>query len=86
MGVFFSCLVVSQPLSVLGTPEFMAPELYDENYNEKVDIYAFGMLLLEIITRDVPYHECANPAQIYKKVTQGIPPPESESRQVSRRA
>jgi hypothetical protein len=65
----------SQPLSVLGTPEFMAPELYDENYNEKVDIYAFGMLLLEIITRDVPYHECANPAQIYKKVTQGIPPP-----------
>ena len=75
MGVFFSCLDVSQPLSVLGTPEFMAPELYDENYNEKVDIYAFGMLLLEIITRDVPYHECANPAQIYKKVTQGIPPP-----------
>lgn len=52
----------------------MAPELYDENYNEKVDIYAFGMLLLEIITRDVPYHECTNPAQIYKKVTQGIPP------------
>jgi len=64
----------NQPLSVLGTPEFMAPELYDENYNEKVDIYAFGMLLLEIITRDVPYHECTNPAQIYKKVTQGIPP------------
>jgi hypothetical protein len=63
-----------QPLSVLGTPEFMAPELYDENYNEKVDIYAFGMLLLEIVTREVPYHECANPAQIYKKVTQGIPP------------
>ena len=29
--------------SVLGTPEFMAPELYDENYSEKVDIYAFGM-------------------------------------------
>ena len=52
----------------------MAPELYDESYNEKVDIYAFGMLLLEIITRDVPYHECTNPAQIYKKVTHGIPP------------
>eukprot|EP00970_Alexandrium_tamarense_P011302 scaffold2448_cov348-Alexandrium_tamarense.AAC.1 len=68
------CLILFQPLSVLGTPEFMAPELYDENYNEKVDVYAFGMLLLEIITNQVPYHECTNPAQIYKKVTQGIPP------------
>ena len=52
----------------------MAPELYDENYNEKVDIYAFGMLLLEIATNQVPYHECANPAQIYKKVISGIAP------------
>ncbi|KAF9924722.1 Serine/threonine-protein kinase wnk4 [Linnemannia zychae] len=34
--------------SVLGTPEFMAPELYDEKYDEKVDIYAFGMCVLEM--------------------------------------
>ena len=38
-------------LSVLGTPEFMAPDMYEENsYDEKVDIYAFGMCLLEIFT------------------------------------
>uniref|UniRef100_A0A7S4J5M1 non-specific serine/threonine protein kinase n=1 Tax=Odontella aurita TaxID=265563 RepID=A0A7S4J5M1_9STRA len=61
-------------LSVLGTPEFMAPELYDEVYNEKVDIYAFGMCLLEIFTKEIPYRECTNPAQIYKKVTHGIAP------------
>ena len=30
-------------LDAVGTPEFMAPELYDELYDEKVDIYAFGM-------------------------------------------
>lgn len=30
--------------SVLGTPEYMAPELYDEKYDERVDIYAFGMV------------------------------------------
>lgn len=60
--------------SVLGTPEFMAPELYDENYDEKVDIYAFGMCLLEMITKDVPYLECQNAAQIYKKVSSGIMP------------
>ncbi|KAF2293263.1 hypothetical protein GH714_040632 [Hevea brasiliensis] len=54
--------------SVIGTPEFMAPELYEEEYNELVDIYAFGMCLLELVTFDYPYVECANAAQIYKKV------------------
>ncbi|GAB2213320.1 hypothetical protein Drorol1_Dr00021346 [Drosera rotundifolia] len=60
--------------SVIGTPEFMAPELYEENYNELVDIYAFGMCMLELVTFDYPYSECSNPAQIYKKVTSGIKP------------
>lgn len=67
-------IFIVQVLSVLGTPEFMAPELYDESYDEKVDIYAFGMCMLEIFTKEVPYRECHNPAQIYKKVTNGVPP------------
>ncbi|KAF9586160.1 Serine/threonine-protein kinase wnk3 [Lunasporangiospora selenospora] len=60
--------------SVLGTPEFMAPELYDEKYDEKVDIYAFGMCVLEMVTKEYPYSECTNQAQIYRKVTLGIKP------------
>ncbi|KAH9303217.1 hypothetical protein KI387_014800, partial [Taxus chinensis] len=60
--------------SIIGTPEFMAPELYDEEYNELVDIYAFGMCLLEMLTFEYPYSECSNPAQIYKKVTSGKKP------------
>ena len=55
--------------SVLGTPEFMAPEMYEEYYGTEVDIYAFGMAMLEMLTREPPYCECTNPAQIYKKVT-----------------
>lgn len=47
----------------------MAPELYEEEYNELVDVYAFGMCLLELVTFEYPYVECANAAQIYKKVT-----------------
>ncbi|CAK7326386.1 unnamed protein product, partial [Dovyalis caffra] len=38
---------------ILLSPEFMTPELYDENYNELVDIYPFGTwrwLLLNILT------------------------------------
>lgn len=48
--------------SVLGTPEFMAPELYEECYGTSVDIYAFGMCVLEMITLERPYKECQNPA------------------------
>lgn len=51
-----------------GTPEFMAPEVYEEEYNELVDIYSFGMCILEMVTFEYPYSECSNPAQIYKKV------------------
>lgn len=51
-----------------GTPEFMAPEVYEEEYNELVDIYSFGMCILEMVTFDYPYSECTHPAQIYKKV------------------
>ncbi|KAE8727171.1 putative serine/threonine-protein kinase WNK6 [Hibiscus syriacus] len=64
----------SNAKSVIGTPEFMAPELYDENYNELVDIYSFGMCMLEMATFEYPYSECRNSAQIYKKVSSGIKP------------
>lgn len=60
--------------SVIGTPEFMAPELYDENYDELVDIYSFGMCMLEMFTLEYPYCECKNPAQIFKKVSKGVKP------------
>ncbi|CAA6653617.1 unnamed protein product [Spirodela intermedia] len=49
--------------SLLGTPEFMAPELYDEDYTEQVDIYSFGMCVLEMVTME-----------IYRKVTAGQRP------------
>eukprot|EP01060_Flectonema_neradi_P032890 TRINITY_DN534_c5_g1_i1.p1 TRINITY_DN534_c5_g1~~TRINITY_DN534_c5_g1_i1.p1 ORF type:complete len:344 (+),score=63.88 TRINITY_DN534_c5_g1_i1:207-1238(+) len=57
--------------SVIGTPEFMAPEIYDENYTNKVDVYAFGMCLLEMVTGALPYAECENCGQVFKKVTEG---------------
>ncbi|KRX84223.1 Serine/threonine-protein kinase WNK1 [Trichinella sp. T6] len=56
------------------TPEFMAPEMYEENYDESVDVYAFGMCMLEMITGEYPYSECQFPAHIYKKVIQGQKP------------
>jgi serine/threonine protein kinase len=47
----------------------MAPELYEEEYDDRVDVYSYGMCLLELATMEYPYAECRNAAQIYRKVT-----------------
>ena len=57
------------PPSFKGTPEFMAPEMYEEHYDEAVDVYAYGMCMLEMATSEYPYKECTNAAQIYRRVT-----------------
>jgi WNK lysine deficient protein kinase len=36
-----------------------------------VDVYSFGMCMVEMLTLEFPYAECSNPAQIYKKATAG---------------
>ena len=47
----------------------MAPELYEEEYDDRVDVYSFGMCLLELAVLEYPYSECRNAAQIYRKVS-----------------
>ncbi|CAO2837116.1 unnamed protein product [Amaranthus hypochondriacus] len=64
----------SHAANCVGTPEFMAPEVYEEEYNELVDIYSFGMCILEMVTFEYPYSECSHPAEIYKKVISGKKP------------
>lgn len=56
------------------SPAFMAPELFGEDHNQLVDIYSFGMCLLQMVTRVLPYSECSNQGQIYEKVVSGIKP------------
>ncbi len=48
----------------VGTPEFMARQPYEEEYNEFVDFFYFGMCLFEMVTFEYPYSECIDPAQI----------------------
>jgi serine/threonine protein kinase len=36
-------------MTICGTNEYMAPELlFDEEYGSSVDIFSFGMVLLEV--------------------------------------
>ncbi|KAH8853004.1 Serine/threonine-protein kinase WNK1 [Schistosoma japonicum] len=60
--------------TMLGTLGFMAPEIFDEKYDEKVDIYAFGMLMLEVMTNRTPYDECETVLQVAAKTMSGQGP------------
>ncbi|KAK8857877.1 hypothetical protein M9Y10_012973 [Tritrichomonas musculus] len=53
----------------VGTPHWMAPELLggSDTYNEKVDVYAYGIVLWEILTGDLPYNDL-EPTQIIGQV------------------
>ena len=54
-----------------GTPCYMAPELFAKRqYDEKVDVFAFGTLLWEIIERKVP-HDGFEAGEIRAKVEAG---------------
>ena len=52
----------------------MAPELYEERYGPSVDIYSFGLCVLEMCTHTTPYAECKTPLEIYHKVISGKKP------------
>jgi len=38
-----------------GTCHWMAPEVFQGSYDEKVDVYSFSMVLFEIMCEDVPF-------------------------------
>ncbi|KAH0787678.1 TKL family protein kinase [Histomonas meleagridis] len=42
--------------SGIGTSQWMAPEVLNSNtYDEKADVYSYGMIIWEMLTGDVPY-------------------------------
>ena len=52
----------------------MPPEQLDGVMTSKVDIWAFGCVLLELITGKEPYSDMVNEFQISRKMFQGITP------------
>merc|ERR1712048_1508282 len=53
-----------------GSPRYMAPECYDSKgrITEKVDVWAMGLILVEIFGGPLPYDDCNNIQQIVAKV------------------
>eukprot|EP00013_Stygamoeba_regulata_P029656 CAMPEP_0177649362 /NCGR_PEP_ID=MMETSP0447-20121125/11343_1 /TAXON_ID=0 /ORGANISM="Stygamoeba regulata, Strain BSH-02190019" /LENGTH=642 /DNA_ID=CAMNT_0019152109 /DNA_START=133 /DNA_END=2061 /DNA_ORIENTATION=- len=68
----FCCVLWSSPtiFSLTGHPEWMAPDYYTmEEVSTQVDIWAFGLCLLEMITGTIPYEECERDVvQVFEKI------------------
>ena len=51
----------------IGTPGWMAPEVYDDDFDEKADVFSFGTLLWELLTNKTPF-EGKTPVQIMNSI------------------
>ena len=63
----------------VGTPEFMAPEMFNTTYNESVDIYALGMCVVEMFMKRGPFSELTTVADLLRVAADGVAPPEVEA-------
>ncbi|ETV99798.1 TKL/DRK protein kinase, variant 1 [Aphanomyces invadans] len=63
--------VLDDTMSVTGTPLWLPPEMIRaERYSEKADVYSFGIVLTELDTRRIPYHDIKNVGTSKKRVSQ----------------
>jgi hypothetical protein len=60
---------------LMGTPEYMAPELLlGHKYDGQIDQYALGVTLYEMLTGQIPFMDATETAMMLKQVTE--PPPD----------
>jgi serine/threonine protein kinase len=64
------------PGDIIGTPEYMAPELVDgEEADPRADLYALGIVLFEMVTGRVPFTGDSTLAIAYKQKNEAPPDP-----------
>ncbi|MFN8608063.1 MAG: serine/threonine-protein kinase [Vulcanimicrobiota bacterium] len=68
---------LTQAGSIIGTPEYMAPEQFDGKCDWRCDLYATGLILYEMLTGFCPF-QAETISEIMKKQILVMPDPPSE--------
>ena len=62
-------------MTACGTPAWTAPEIVKmEKYDERVDVYSFGIIMWELISRDEPYKGGGGIQIAYAAAQEGLRP------------
>jgi len=61
--------------AAMGTPEYMAPEQTGKNIDQRVDIYALGIVFYEMLTGRRPYEADTPLAVLVKQASEPLPRP-----------
>ncbi|XP_049335299.1 mitogen-activated protein kinase kinase kinase 7 isoform X2 [Astyanax mexicanus] len=72
-----ACDIQTHMTNNKGSAAWMAPEVFEgDNYSEKCDVFSWGIILWEVITRRKPFDEIGGPAfRIMWAVHRGTRPP-----------
>lgn len=77
-GELLGSFVAAQTTGLMGSPYYMAPELWsDDEPDARSDIYSLGVILYQMLAGDVPFKGPSLPA-IMKKHLSDSPPPFTE--------
>ena len=73
-------LGLTRPGMLMGTPDYMAPEqVLSKPLNGQADLYAFGVVLYEMLTGRVPFRGETPMAVALQHVQAPLPPPRQEN-------
>jgi serine/threonine protein kinase len=72
-------------MTSVGTPLYMPPESDSGHYDDKFDVYSFGMIMYEIVTSDSIFSSSGGKFQIFGKLQSGWRPDLSGVTELSRK-
>jgi formylglycine-generating enzyme required for sulfatase activity len=73
-GELLGSFVAAQTTGLMGSPSYMAPELWsDDEPDLRADVYSLGIILFQMLSGEVPFRGSTIPSIMKKHLTQ--PPP-----------